>query len=190
MPWDPPELGWLPPEAQELVRFACTRMIHSYKPVLTLAIMDQLPATEFPAGMIADAFVQVYADRERQGLPVERRGSRFMVEQQLDAATCRLTATDILRHVFCREQGCLQLRRGQVTLAETNAWLSLNEPRNSPLARRLLRDALHDFYEQVVLQGEAAYGQQQPNSEADPVVLFLPDPDDRDDLHLLWPEDS
>lgn len=190
MPWDPPELRWLPPEAQELVRFACTRMVHSYKPVLMLAIMDQLPAVELPAGVIADAFVRFYAERESRGLPVERRGSRFIAEQQFDAAACRLTATDILRHVFYRERGCLHLRRGQVTLAETDAWLSLHEPRNSSLVRRMLRDALQDFYEQVVLQGEATYGQQQPNSEADPVVLFLPDPDDRDDLHLLWPEDN
>ena len=190
MPWDPPELRWLPPEAQELVRFACTRMVHSYKPVLMLAIMDQLPAVEFSAGVLADAFVQFYADRERRGLPVGRRGSRFSQEQQFDAAACRLTATDILRHVFYRERGCLRLRRGQVMLAKTDAWLSLHEPRNSPLARQLLRDALHDFYELIVFQGEAAYGQRQPDSEADPVVLFLPDPDDRDDLHLLWPEDS
>lgn len=190
MPWDPSELGWLPPEVQDLVRFACTRMVHSYKPVLMLAIMDQLPAVEFSAGLIADAFVQFYADRERQGLPVERRGSRFIAEQQFDAVACRLTATDILRHVFYREQRCLRLRRGQMTLTKTDAWLSLDEPRNSSLVRRMLRDALQDFYEQVVLQGEAAYGQQQPNSEADPVVLFVPDPDDRDDLHLLWPEDS
>ena len=53
MRWDPPELEWLPVEAQELLRFACTRMVHSYKPVLMLAIMDQLPATEFPAKTIA-----------------------------------------------------------------------------------------------------------------------------------------
>lgn len=190
MPWDPPELGWLPPEAQQLVRFACTRMVHSYKPVLMLAIVDQLPAAEFPAGAIADAFVEFYVDREHQGLPVERRGSRFMAGQRVDQQQCGLTAVEILRLVFWRQQSLLRLDRDMLVLQRVPAWLLLREPQDVSLVRALLKSALDDFYERVVLRGEAAYGQQQHKTEADPVVLFLPDPDDRDDLHLLWPEDS
>jgi len=190
MPWDPPELGWLPPEAQELVRFACTRMLHSYKPVLMLAIIDQLPAVEFPVGVIADAFVRFYADRERQGLPVERRGSPFMAGQRVDQRRCGQTAVKVLWWVFWRQHNLLRLDRDMVVLQRVPAWRLLGEPQDVSLVRALLKSALDDFYERMVLRGEAAYGQQQPRSEADPVVLFLPDPDDRDDLHLLWPEDS
>lgn len=190
MPWDPPELDWLPPEAQQLLRFACTRMVHSYKPVLMLAIMAQLPATEIPASVIAEAFVAYYVNRERQGLPVERRGSRFMAERRIDQHQCGLTAVEILRLVFWRQQGILLLDRDTLVLQQVSAWRLLHEPQDISLVSALLKSALDDFFERMVLRGEAAYGQQQPNSEADPVVLFLPDPDDRDDLHLLWPEDS
>ena len=70
---EPEELLWLPPRAQELVRFACTRMVHSYKPVLMGIFLEYLPQLEFPFSEVAERFTAFYRARWEQGLPVERR---------------------------------------------------------------------------------------------------------------------
>lgn len=190
MRWDPPELEWLPVEAQELVRFACTRMVHSYKPVLMLAIIDQLPATEFPASTIADAFERFYLARETQGLPVERRGCRFVVNGGVDGMICRRTSEATLKDVFETLRHCLELRKGIVTLSELDGWRVLKQNEHVRVVAKLLEAAIGTFYDRVELLGEAVYGKQQHrNAEADQVVFLLPDPHHGDGLCLLWPED-
>lgn len=185
MPWDPPELAYLPPEAQELMRFACTRMVHSYKPVLMLAILEQLPALSFPFDPVAEFFVRFYQEREKQGLPVERRPCQFATHKGFDWIKCRQTAFAVLRKVFDFPYRYLELTSGNIKILHTTGWLALHQTPYNRIVLRLLSQALNDFYERIIIAGEALYGMQPQSSASRPMVFFLSDSDDGEDMYIL-----
>lgn len=190
MPWDPPELSWLPEEAQDLMRFTCTRMVHSYKPVLVGIFLDQLPRLRFPFETVAERFLAYYREREQRGVTVERRGCFFLKGGIIDARACADTARMVIRLVLSRK-GYASIAEGYVVLGPPRVWGHLAEPSTKSSAERLLRQALTDFYEHIEMQGEAAYGQSQHHTatDAQPLVFDLPDSDDGPFLLDLRPDD-
>lgn len=186
MEWDSERVAWLPEEAQHLLRFACTRMVRSYKPVLTGILLDRLPDMEFPLRPVQDEFAEFYLRREEQGLPVERRGAFFGHGGQVDTHAAALTAEKIVRFVF-QVHGYARLSAGTVTLGGEAAWLGLAHPSGLWLARECLSQALADFYQRIEALGEAIYGKRRSSdaADADKMVFLLPDTDDTDDLFIL-----
>lgn len=180
------ELSWLSEEAQRLVRFACTRMVHSYKPVLMGIFLDQLPNLRLPMRVVAQRFADYYRERWEAGLPMERRGCRFFGEGTLDEGVCLITGPAIMRDVFL-PAGWATLSAGEVSLVPPEVWLELAGPAAQLAVRHALRCALSSFFERVELQGEAVYGRTNRHAEADAhgLVLFMSDPDDVDDLFIL-----
>jgi hypothetical protein len=190
MKWDPEQVDWLPAGAQELLRFACTRMVHSYKPVLMGILLDQLPDLDFPLANVTERFVDFYRERERAGLPVERRPCYFVDAAVLDEERCAFTAHTILRLVFGQGRGCLCVDAHNVRLSADSAWQQLGGESVRPPVHRVLDRALDDFYKRVELMGEAVYGRPQTDLTADAheVVFLLPDPDDGTDLLVVRPD--
>lgn len=186
MEWEPGDLSWLPEESQRLLRFACTRMVHSYKPVLTGVLLDRLPELRVPLAEVQDAFVAFYLQREEAGLPVERRGTLLMLGESVAPEAARSTAKNVLRLVF-QANGYAKLGRGMVVLCPSAAWGGLAMEPALSSARSSLREALNGFYERMQLQGEAVYGQASRDRAADAheMVFLLPGPDDPDDLFIL-----
>lgn len=191
MKWNEDEMSWLAPAARELLRFACTHMVHSYKPVLMDILLSELPDTEFPFETVARRFVEFYRDRERRGLPVERRGCAFMSASGLDEQRCALTAGKILSCVFASEPQRVQMSGGRVRLVAAAGWRHLEDEDVRTAARHVLTRSLADFYERIELMGEAIYGRPQGDhaASAHEVVFLLPDSDDGEDLPLLRARD-
>ncbi|MCX7599641.1 MAG: hypothetical protein N2512_12360 [Armatimonadetes bacterium] len=93
-------LSLLPEPSRELVRFACTRMQHSYKPVLMRIFIEALPNLTVPMDEVADKFTAFYLDREARCLTVESRHAPFIVAGRGQPPKCRQAARDIVRVVF------------------------------------------------------------------------------------------
>lgn len=184
--WEPEELAWLSEEAQRLVRFACTRMVHSYKPVLVGIFLDELPNLCLPMRVVAQRFADYYRERWEAGLAVERRGCWFLGEGTLDEGICLSTGRDIVRLVFARN-GWATVSVGEVSLVPPGVWRELAEPSAQLAVRRALRRALSSFFERIELQGEAVYGRTQRDAEAAAhnLVSFMPGADDADDVFIL-----
>ena len=189
MDWDPQEFAWLPEPSQRLLRFACTRMVHSYKPVLTGILLERLPSLRVPLAEVQDQFVAFYQAREQQGLPIERRQTAILRNGAVEASAARIVAGKILWGVF-RVQGFAHLCGGELILQPASAWYGLASEPARTKAMAALRRALSDFYERIELEGEAVYGRTKRNGAADAheMVFLVPDPDDSDDMFIL-PED-
>lgn len=181
------EMLLLPPQAQELLRFACTRMVHSYKPVLVGIFLDRLPLLTFPFSDVARDFVAFYRDREAKGLPVERRSAGFVVNGGVDGDQCAATAGKIIREVFQPSRSYAALAGGEVRLGPPRLWRMLGDGEVRDIARRLLGRALDEFYERIATLGEAVHGRMDPTcaAQAHELVLSLSDTDDGDDLFGL-----
>lgn len=186
---DSRQLQGLPEEVQGLLRFVCSRMVHSYKPVLTQIFMAKLPALAFPASEVSREFVAFYRDCQNRGLPVERRSARFVVNGRLDEESCRHAATDVVRLVFGREQCYARLSRGRVILCRSEVWLRLAEEGVSQRVQRLLERALAGFYDRIVQLGEAAYGEHDV-PETNELVLPLPRPEPGANLLIVRKADE
>lgn len=186
MEYEPADFVWLPEQSQRLLAFACTRMVRSYKPVLTRILLNQLPQTEIPLARIQDEFVDFYLQREAAGLPIERRGSFFSQGGGVDPEAARLTARKILRFVFQRHDFLLVTKQG-VSLTHSQAWSGFTDRAVLARARDCLKKVTIAFFERIELEGEAVYGQSQRDIAADAheMVFLLPDPDDGDDLFIL-----
>lgn len=186
MDWDPARVAWLPEEAQHLLRFACTRMLRSYKPVLTGILLDRLPEMEFPLKGVQDEFATFYLSREEQGLPVERRGAFFGHDGKVDAHAAMLAAEKVIRFVF-QAHGYARLSAGTLALERHTAWFGLVGETASVLAKTCIAEALAGFYQRIELQGEAIYGKRRGTGAADTheMVFLLPDTDDSDDVFIL-----
>ncbi|MGD9495032.1 MAG: hypothetical protein AB7Y46_01855 [Armatimonadota bacterium] len=184
--WESDELSWLSEEAQRLVRFACTRMVHSYKPVLMGIFLDELPNLRLPMRVVAQRFADYYRERWEAGLPVERRGCRFCDNHTLDREICLIVPYHIVRDVFL-VNGWATVAAGEVWLIPPRVWQELAAPSAQLAVRRALRRALSSFFERIELQGEAVYGRTKRHAEADAhgLVSFMSDPDDAGDLFVL-----
>ncbi len=184
--WESEDLSWLSDEAQRLIRFACTRMVHSYKPVLVGIFLDELPRLCMPMSAVADSFLAFYRGRLAAGLAVERRGCAFVDAHMFDEQACRTTVRAILHLVIAR-RGWAEMSSEAVSLMPPAVWRELDDPAAKSIARRALKRVLSAFYERIELEGEAVYGQkkQYPTANAHHVVSFLSDPDDSDDLFIL-----
>ena len=104
----------LPEEAQPLMRFVCTHMVHSYKPVLAGIFLRGLPRSEFPLDEVAAEFVAFYRDRAERGLGVERLHCPFVSEHGLLEDRAARVGAKILYDVFRRGQGCIALGKETV----------------------------------------------------------------------------
>lgn len=189
MGWDPQEFAWLPEPSQRLLRFACTRMQRSYKPVLTGILLKRLPSLRVPLSEVQDEFVAFYQAREQQGLPVERRQADILQNRVFDARVARIVAKQILKVVFAKV-GFVRFADDKLVLQPASAWHGLASEPARTKAMAALRRALSDFYERIELEGEAVYGRTKRNGAADAheMVFLVPDPDDSDDMFIL-PED-
>jgi len=185
--WESEDLSWLSDEAQRLIRFACTRMVHSYKPVLVGIFLDRLPRLSMPMSAVADSFLAFYRDRWQAGGTVERRGCAFVERGMIDDHACRITAGKVVRQVVADANGWATVSGGEVRFTPPSAWCELGEPAARSVARTALSRALAEFYERIELQGEAVYGRTKRHAAASArsVVSFLSDPDDSDDLFIL-----
>lgn len=189
MGWDPQEFAWLPEPSQRLLRFTCTHMVHSYKPVLTGILLKRLPSLRVPVSEVQDEFVAFYQAREQQGLPVERRRTYIRRDGAVEPRAARNVAKDILRNVFA-VAGFIRFDGNDLILQPASAWHGLASEPARTKAMAALRRALSDFYERIELEGEAVYGRTKRNGAADAheMVFLVPDPDDSDDMFIL-PED-
>lgn len=174
----------LPEPVQELMRFACTRMVHSYKPVLVGIFLDRLPELVFPFSDVAVDFVAFYLRRQYEGLPIERRSSAFVVNGRVDVGACCVTAAKVIRFVFQPSRSYATLRGGTVRLGPPELWMPLGSANLRQTAGELLRRSLVEFYDRISALGEAVYGRMERACapEPDELVLPLPDTDDGDDL--------
>lgn len=185
--WEPEELAWLSEEAQRLVRFACTRMVHSYKPVLVGIFLDELPNLCLPMRVVAQRFADYYRERWEAGLAVERRGCAFANTTTFDQMSCRTSAEKVVRMVIAGANGWATVSVGEVSLVPPGVWRELAEPSAQLAVRRALRRALSSFFERIELQGEAVYGRTQRDAEAAAhnLVSFMPGAHDSDDVFIL-----
>jgi hypothetical protein len=151
------EMLMLPPRAQELMRFACSRMVHSYKPVLVRIFLDRLAALSFLFADVARDFVAFYGDREARGLPIERRGSWFIASRRVDEERCAAVAHGAIRNGLDRYHGYASADRGEVRLGHPGAWQQLQEPANRDIADQLLARALTAFFDRITTSGQAVY---------------------------------
>lgn len=186
MEYEPADFVWLPEQSQRLLAFACTRMVRSYKPVLTRILLNQLPQTEIPLARIQDEFVDFYLQREAAGLPIERRGSFFSQGGGVDREAARVTARDVLRLVFNRH-GFVRLKNRSVNLGSSDVWSELADGAIMTAVLDCLEKAVVEFYSRIELEGEAVYGRPQRDFAADAheMVFLLPGPDDGDDMFIL-----
>ncbi|MGD9520091.1 MAG: hypothetical protein AB7W28_11325, partial [Armatimonadota bacterium] len=97
----------LPEASQELIRFACTRMVHSYKPVLTRIFLDVLPVE--PLGGHGAQAQSSKGRLDRIGRPQRARCSlgkrRVTIRfQSWSAAARRLAPPQKLRHCLLQHR--------------------------------------------------------------------------------------
>jgi len=178
----------LPADARPLMRFVCTRMVHSYKPVLAQIFLRRLPQLSFPFSEIAAEFVDFYRERIECGLPVERVGCPFVTQCGLDEERAIHTAAKILYMIFARGHGMVSLAKGVCSLLPGTGWTSLSTEPFRDTARALLEAALERFYNRISDAGEAIYVQQQPS--AGELVFYVSDTDDEWPLLVLRTSDD
>ena len=182
----------LPEEAQPLMRFVCTRMVHSYKPVLTRIFLRRLPRLTFPFSEVAEEFVAFYRERIEHGLPVERAGCPFVTKHGLDEERAIETAKDVLRHVFCRAHDYACIGAGMCMLSLESGWTALCDQLGRRIAADLMNAALKRFYSRILDGGEAIYVQQEGERQygAGELVFHLSDTDDEQPLLVLRADDD
>ncbi|MBC7288119.1 MAG: hypothetical protein H5T86_08780 [Armatimonadetes bacterium] len=176
------QLPSLPASVRGLLRFVCTRMQRSYKPVLFQIFVSRLPSMEFPMHGVVEEFCEFYRDRARKGLVVERRPCVFLQGGIFDEDACAARARDIIRLVFARGQGLLTMRAGQVQLAPQAGWDELKDPSVRVVAIDIAKRALAEFYRSIEYRGEGAYAAAAERSAGSVLVLELPSADDENDL--------
>lgn len=177
------QIDWLPGGVRELVRWSCTRMSHSYKPVLMSILAQQVPSLEPPLSLVKERFVAFYEDRANRGLPVERHPCAFFRDGRMDAIVCATTAHHVLRLVFM-EQGYVRVGGGQVLLRPKALWISFQDPGILRAALDTCETAIRRFFESVELRGEALYGRP-ARADTGPLVYDVPSPDDPGDMPFV-----
>jgi hypothetical protein len=184
--FDARRLRLLPEAAHDLVRFLCTHMVRSYKPVLGKIIVDQLPDTVIPISHITERFVEYYCHRAAESLPVERIGCPFVTHEGVDPKRALYRARKILYNVFYVAQTHVRFAAGMCVLEEQAGWALIAENPERQIAHRMMDDALKHFFNRILDAGEAVYvtGRDETQSNAD-MVLHLPDSYDDEPLSFL-----
>lgn len=178
---------WLLPEAtHDLMRFLCTKMLRSYKPVLGKIIVDRLPDTVIPISHITERFVEYYCHRAAEDMPVERMGCPFVASRIMDEEVCAMTCLKILQVVFQRAHGYVDIVGGYCRLSDRDGWEMLASEPERQIAHQMMDDALRHFFNRIFDAREAVYvtGRDETQNNAD-MVLHLPDSYDDEPLSFL-----
>lgn len=184
--FDARRLRLLPEAAHDLVRFLCTKMLRSYKPVLGKIIVDQLPDTVIPISHITDRFVEYYRHRAAEGLPVERIGCPFVVFGVIDEDMCARKCVERLKRVFQHGHGYVEVVDDYCRLSDRDGWGLLATEPERQIACRMMDDSLRHFFNRISDAEEAVYvtGRNETQDDAD-MVLHLPDSYDDKPLSFL-----
>jgi hypothetical protein len=187
---DAKRLALLPEEARGLCRFACTRMVHSYKPVLMKIFLRRLPELVFPFAEVAEEFVGFYEDRAGRGLAVERVGCGFLADGVLDCGVALPVAYGVIRNVFDRHHHCAAVSCGACLLQPKASWADISRHASSMAA--LMDVAIESFYRDIAARGEAVYARTRDHSPAtaSQLVFCVPCSDDDQAVLRLRSEDN